>query len=131
MTFDDILLYFKEQESGSPENIAPLIENRDLIDSLIAWKSVNTSRKDSLGECIGQSDNEKWEWLWQNVTFDLNSFAGVAGIRYQDASQLFYRLKGLRLIYPDSTINTIAKQYLQGVIIRMIKKKEHQVPKKT
>jgi len=129
MNFEEILAAFKSKEESETENIAPLVENRALIDALIAWKSVRITRlKESTCPAIMESD--QWEWLWKNINFDLNSFAGVAGTRYQDASNLFNRLKGLRLIYPDGTINRVAKQYLQSVIVKILRKKDHQVPKK-
>ena len=66
-------------------------------------------------------DTARWEWLWKNVDFDMTMFATVAGVKAQDASSLFFRLKGLRLIYPDGTINVLAKQYLQAQIMTKIR----------
>jgi len=130
MTFDEILVNFKTKETESPENIAPLVENRELIDAMISWKAVAITRNTNIGSCPHTNENEQWDWLWQNVKFDLAAFGSLSGVRYQDASNLLIRLKGLRLIYPDATINGIARQYLQGIIIKMITKKSDQIPKK-
>jgi hypothetical protein len=119
-TFGDILAEFKKMALGEAENIFPLIEDEMLTNGLIAWKSVKVIFK-KLSDCPYTDDVGKWDWLWDNVDFDMSRFAVVSGSKAQDASSLFLRLKGLRLIYPDGTINLIAKQYLQSQIMGKIR----------
>ena len=125
--FGDILADFKKMAMGEAENIFPIMEDDSLINGLIAWKSVQIKYKE-LSDCPYTDDVEKWEWLWQRAEFDLAHFGTVAGVKTQEAGNLFIRLKGLKLIYPDGTINVLAKQYLQAQIIQRLNKSK---PKKT
>ena len=127
-SFGEILAGFKSRAQNEPENIAPLIDDQTLMNGLIAWKSVVIRFKDQK-DCPCKADSEQWEWLWQNIDYDVNVFGTVAGIRPQDVMQLLARLKGLRLIYPDGTINSLACQYLQAIILQKIKIKSPSAPK--
>lgn len=129
--FGDILADFKKMALGEAENIFPIMADEVLINGLIAWKSVHVRFK-PLSDCPYTDEVGKWEWLWDNVEFEMNSFGAVAGVKVQDAGNLFTRLKGLRLIYPDGTINLLARQYLQSQIIAKIKpRKTVENPPKT
>jgi hypothetical protein len=121
MTFGEVLKYFKESET--PESIVSLTDSADLRNGVVAWKSVLVRYKKQ-SECTEQSDTAKWEWLWSNIEFDLSNFGLVAGVRGQDTNNLFFRLKGLRLIYPDGTINNFGARYLQAVIISKLPKQK-------
>ena len=120
MTLGEVLQRFKDDESA--ENIVPLVDDEELRNGVVAWKSVVIQYSDNNPPCEGDSDAEQWEWMWSKVRFDLSSFAVVAGVPAQDAAKLFNRLKGLRLIYPDGTIHTFAAQYLQAVIMAKLPK---------
>lgn len=129
MTISEILNEFKEAETA--DNIVPLVDNDELRNGLVAWKSVvveyiNEDDKDNPVRMTDASASEpkKWEWLWTQVKFDMQQFAVVAGCRMQDAGSLFNRLKGLRLIYPDSTINSLASKYLQSIIMSKLSKQK-------
>ena len=119
MRFGEVLKYFKDGETA--DTIVPLVESAELRSAIVAWKSVVISYKDAK-DCEEQSESRQWEWMWSKVDFDIRSFGVVAGCRPQDVMNLFERLKGLRLIYPDGTINTFAKKYLQSVILSKLPK---------
>jgi hypothetical protein len=120
MKFDDVLQIFKDDEAA--ENIIPLIENAELRQSLVAWKSVQIKRKHD-EECNADNDYDRWEWLWSAVEMNLSNWGIVAGIKPQDINPTIIRLKSLRLIYPDGTIHTLAKQYMQGLIMAKLPKR--------
>lgn len=129
-SFEEILAAFKAKAENEPENIVPLLDDQILMNSLVAWKSVSITFKDgSGGECLGKSEMDQWEWLWQNVSFDLYKFATVANAKPQEANGIFTRLKGLRLIYPDGTINILAGQFLQSLIMVRLKSINRGLPK--
>lgn len=120
MTFGEVLNYFKKQES--PDSIAPMIDDAELRNGVVAWKSV-VIQYTNAEECDDSlSDAEKWNWLWQKTDFDVQYFGRVAGCPPQNARSLFERLKGLRLIYPDGTVNQFATQYLQAQIMNKLPK---------
>jgi hypothetical protein len=120
-SFGEVLAKFKSSES--PENIFPLVNDNTLCNALIAWKAVRITNKET--QYCSEEDSEllMWEWLWNQVECDLDEFGMVAGCRGQDVGTLITRLRGLRLIYPDGSINNYAKQYLGQLIIQRIKKK--------
>lgn len=120
--FGEILNEFKKLALGDSENIFPLMGDNTLINGLIAWKSVGITF-DALEDCPFSDDVQRWDWLWSKVKFDLSQFAVVSGVKIHDAGSLFTRLKSLRLIYPDGTINVLAKQYLQSQILAKINTK--------
>jgi len=116
-SFAEVLAEFRKAEA--PENIIPLLEDEQLRNALVAWKSVHIhySRASS---CEETDDASRWEWLWNVVEFDSVMFGVVAGCKVQEASSLFLRLKGLRLIYPDGTIHGHAKSFLSMMIMERL-----------
>ena len=122
MLFGDVLKDFKDREEEWVENITPLAEDAGLRNALLAWKSVAVSFKDSQ-ECPHEDDATRWKWLWEQVTYDQASFASVAGCKPQDAGPLLTRLIGLRLVYPDGSINGFARNLLQSIIMAKIQGK--------
>lgn len=118
-TLGELLKDFKEQESA--ENIVPLVESEELRNGVVAWKSVEVHYKDN-NPCEESSEAAQWNWMWTKISFDLQRYAIVAGIQPQNASRLFQRLCGLRLIYPDGAIHGFAAKYLQAVIMAKLPK---------
>ena len=123
-SFGEILEEFKSKESA--EMIIPLIDDNKLRNGLAAWQSAKIKHKE-MQNCDCKDDLEKWEWLWSRINYSLDEFGVVAGVNPREVSQLFVRLKGLRLIYPDGTINKLAKLYLQGLIMAKLPSKKRKV----
>lgn len=117
-TFGEILSEFKTDDE--PENIVAMINDEELQNGMIAWKSVRITYKAS-SDCKEKDSVGKWNWLWGQIEYDSQMFGVVAGAKAQDVGKLFERLKGLHLIYPDGTINRLAKQYLQSIIMAKIR----------
>ena len=115
-TFNDILNLFKAKEEEETECIVPLIDSIELRHGISAWKSVKIS-KTSEEDCDEEDQLIMWEWIWEQVEFDINGFATVAGVKVYEASSLIARLKGLRLIYPDGSINKVAQEYLHELAL--------------
>lgn len=124
MTLGEVLQQFKNNEAA--ENIVPLVDDEELRNGIVAWKSVVIQYSDSDPCEDGKSQAQQWEWMWSKVKFDERAFAIVAGVPAQDAGKLFQRLKGLRLIYPDGTVHALAAQYLQSIIMSKLPKPKKQ-----
>jgi hypothetical protein len=122
MTWDELLEDFKKNESA--ENLIPLIESDELRSGVVAWKSVSVEI-DKSAKCEEDVESARWEWLWSKVNYDLGIFTIVAGVQAQNSQRLFVRLKGLRLIYPDGTINALASGYLQSIVLSKLPKKRN------
>jgi len=110
----EILDAFKKDEAA--ESIYPLLNEPSLCNALVAWRSVSIRYKKA-SECPALDEPGRWEWLWDQVEFDVGSFGVVAGCPGGEVANLLNRLKGLRLIYPDGTLNSYAKQYLSQLIM--------------
>ena len=117
-TFGEMLAGFKANEE--PENIVAIVDDEELRKGLVAWKSVVVKYREA-GDCPHKEEAARWNWMWEYVDFDMTGFGTVAGAKSQDVSRMFQRLKGLRLIYPDGTMNKLAKQYLQTTIASKLK----------
>lgn len=117
ISYGDAVNRFKK--SSSPSKVVPLLSEKNLVNALLAWQSVVVSYKQS-GIMYDESGNENrlWESLWENASFDIQKFGIVAGLKTQDSQYFFQRLKGLKLIYPDGSIDLFASQYLNAIIIK-------------
>jgi hypothetical protein len=124
-SFGEVLSKFKKIES--PESIFPLLEDIPLCNALIAWKAVKIIYK-AATDCTETIEQARWEWLWSQIEYDQKDFGVVAGCKGQEAPGMLSRLRGLRLIYPDGTINNYAKQYLAQVIILRIQGRKKPPP---
>ena len=113
-SFGEILAEFKKAEEA--ENIVAIIEDNDLQNGMIAWKSVRIKYK-AASDCQDKDPVAKWYWLWDQIEYNANEFGVVAGSKAQNVGALITRLKGLRLIYPDGTVHNLASQFLQSIIM--------------
>jgi hypothetical protein len=120
MNFEEVLKKFKDSES--PECIVPLLDDNKLRMALVAWQMVKVTRKPST-ECSTTDISEMWAWLWEQISYDEQSYAIIAGAPIHEIYNTFLRLKGMRLVYPDGTICLYAKQFLQGLIMARLPKR--------
>lgn len=88
----------------------------------MAWKGTPVTIKKVIQCDEAKNEREKWEWLWSVVEIDEQKFMLLSGVRIQDAKNLLARLMGLRLIYPDGTVNRLASQYLRSIIMGKIER---------
>lgn len=122
-SFGEILENFKRAEESCVENLSPLIEDVTLRNGLVAWKSVPIKYLQPSSCEIGDEAG-RWNWLWTKIEYDQSTFGSVAGVKIQDIGPLIFRLKGLRLIYPDGTINSLARDFLQAQILAKLQGKK-------
>lgn len=117
-TFGEVLKEFKDAEEA--ENLVAILDDKDLQLGMMAWKNTKITYHTSQN-CQSKDPIDRWEWLWSRIEFNEGDVGRVAGIKGQNASHLIYRLKGLRLIYPDGTISRFASQYLNALIMAKLK----------
>jgi len=115
MNYGEAIAYFKSVKQI--DKVIALFGNQPLIEALLAWKSIQIRFKESGLTYEGLSDTELWDKLWENVEFSKERWAVIAGIKPQLANNIFERLRGYRLIFPDGTIDVIANQYVNSIII--------------
>lgn len=120
--FDILLMGFKQQAStqDAMDNIIFVFDSKDMLmcKAIVAWKSVKSRVDFSEGKEI----KDDWEYVWQFCRFDSAAFGNLLGIKQHDATQLIMRLKSLRLIYPDGTVNHIANGVVRGILKQNIER---------
>jgi len=122
-TFGDLLKAFKNssKEQEALENVVAL-DDPALRGGLLAWQSMITDYNlEQTCPCL--DSKRQWEWMWQNTKFDAKNFAMIAGIKEYETHDMIERLRALRLIYPDGTVNSVARFYLRQIAVSKLPKK--------
>jgi len=128
MNFTEILTAFKREES--PEYIMPLTTDDSLCNGILAWQSMPIDFNPN-AECPKEFEGHKkkeWDWLWNNIQYDNDRFGAIINCKKYDVSNMIMRLRSLYLIYPDGTVNALAKQYMKGIVVSKIMKVQGKKP---
>lgn len=118
MTWLEGVNKIKEQKS-SIEKLLALKSDSRLVQGIIAWQNVNVSKTED-SQPADDSLNAICDWLWENTVYDKDEWRMMAGFKVQEADAIFHRLKGLKLIYPDGTIDDYITLYLRSIVGKMI-----------
>jgi hypothetical protein len=103
---------FKNEES--PEQIMCLRDNPALQRVVAAWPYVRRKAAPK----PRPSTDDPWEAEWRAIDVDLAELRTKAAVYEQDVEALFETARGMRLIYPDGTVNQYARQYIRALIIK-------------
>lgn len=121
-SWESILLRFKSVQTAT--QLAPLLTDDMLVNGLAAWSGTPLRKKADISACEYDDEQSQWNWLWEFVEINYAMFGIIAGVKKHEHMDLFTRLKGLRLIYPDGTINALADKYVQQMIRKKLGLKE-------
>lgn len=117
--FDRILSYYKGKDS-EVENLIFVIGGKDMTicKAVVAWKNTNSELQ------FSEEDNisDDWEYIWQFCYFDREQFAVLCGVDIKESDKLFERIKMLKLIYPDGTVNDTANGVIKSILKQAITK---------
>jgi hypothetical protein len=58
--------------------------NPDLVKIVVAWTSLDMKRGDILSGLPAGSESEAWEWLWENMTYNLKELKEKIGISFSE-----------------------------------------------
>jgi hypothetical protein len=121
------LSWFKQNEK--PEAVLLVADNPERIRLVIAWTNVSVNPAENMTELKGESENEIWEWLWENTLFSKKELSAKIGISLSEFSLQIkiMPLIGNRVIYPDGTINLYVQRYLREQVVKLFEVK----PKKS
>ncbi len=117
-SFEDILESFKK--STDTTNIIPLLSEEDAQKLVVAWPKVVLTWIRVKGPAP-ESQNERWQWLWNHVTWPEAELRDISGLPEIKFKRVFNIVKGNRLIFPDGTVSGFADKYLKQIIISRIK----------
>ncbi len=129
--FAEKLAWFKQNEK--PEAVLVIAENQEFIKIIVAWSNLEVKHADNLTDLIGESENEIWEWLWENTRFGLMELKTTAGTPYSESvlEQKMKPLIGNRILYPDGTINSFVQRYLREQVVKLFEAKSKKVTRST
>ena len=111
----DQLLYFKEMEK--PEAVLLLVGNAELIRITVAWMGMPNRRRRRLTEYPGNSEDDTWRWLWENTEYSVSALMNRIPGATEQTEQKFRALVANRILYPDGTVNTFVKKYLEERVL--------------
>ena len=126
MEFNEVINTFKKCEDAA--SVYVLLEDKKLALALSAWPNVPI-KFTGLGVCASFDPVEQWEWLWKRSKVDLVTFALILGCSPEQAKDVAARLIGLHLVYPDSSVNNFARQYLNALVAERLSKASKRLPK--
>ena len=128
--YTEKLNWFRQNER--PEVVLLLADNPDLVKIIVAWTSLDTNRADKLAKLPGDSESEKWAWLWENTTYSLKELKEKIGTSFSEIA-LENKMKpliGNRIIYPDGTVNSFVERYLREQVVKLFETKPKRSVKK-
>lgn len=117
------LMWFKQNEK--PETVLMVADKPDLIILLIAWTNLKVKQVDKLTQPVGESENEIWEWLWENSCYNLSDLKEKTGLPYIEAvlENKMKPLIGNRVLYPDGTVNSYVQRYMREQTLKLFENK--------
>jgi hypothetical protein len=129
--FYEKLNRFKQNES--PETVLVVADTQELIKIIIAWTNLKVRIADELTTPSGESDNEIWDWLWDNTKFKLSELKLITGSSLSETGlkDKMNPLIGNRVIYPDGTVNSYVQRYLRERVLKLFEAKLKKSTKKT
>ncbi|MEW6200618.1 MAG: hypothetical protein AB1546_01470 [bacterium] len=115
--FKERLNWFKEHEK--PEVVLMVANNETRIWLVVAWMSTNVSRQKKLTHLKSESENEIWNWLWENTRFSLDEVKVKSAVSTNEIGTGMDLLIANRIIYPDGTVNSFVQRYLREKVFKL------------
>ena len=118
--FREGLESFKNNEKA--EAVLLVAQSGQLVRLLLAWERTPIRRRRRQSEISGKgSDQSRWQWLWENVSYSVEDLAALSGLSADQVEKHMAVLRGNRLVHPDGTINRYAAQYLKTKVLAQFK----------
>lgn len=112
--FEDLLQDFKD--APKRESAAVLLDDGPLLKYAVIWLRCPPERRLVDGMAVRPAD-DSWTALWDCVVVPYESIAMMADDELVKARKMVERLKGLRLVYPDGSV--------QDLVTKIITKRIH------
>jgi hypothetical protein len=116
--YTEKLNWFKQNEK--PETVLLIADNPDRIKLVIAWTNSNIEQSKNLTTLCGRSENNIWDWLWENTNYSKKELKEKGDIPSEVVLENRMRpLIGNRIIYPDGTTNSYVQRYLREQVVNL------------
>ncbi len=124
------LAWFKQNER--PETVLLVADNPERIRIVVAWSNLDVRRAEKLTELTGESQNEVWEWLWENTKYSQTELIEKIGVPFSKSGLggKMRPLIGNRILYPDGTVNSFVQRYLREQVLKLFEAKPKRPAKK-
>ena len=121
--YTEKLASFKQNER--PEAVLLVADNPERIKLVVAWSNLDVKRAETLTELRGESENEVWEWLWENTKYSRAELKEKIGVPLSELSlEIKMRpLIGNRVLYPDGRVNSFVQRYLREQVLKLFEAK--------
>ena len=125
------LTWFKQNEK--PEVVLLIANDPERVKFVIAWTNVKVIPVDNRTELVGTSEEEIWEWLWENTIYSCSELKEKTGTSYSESgiANKMRPLIGNRIIYPDGTVNSYVQRYLREQVVKLFDTKPKRIPRQT
>ncbi len=128
--YTEKLAWFKQNEK--PEVVLLIADNPERTRIVVAWTNLAVRRAERLTELGGESENDVWEWLWENAQYSRTSLVEKVGVSYSESGleSKMQPLIGNRILYPDGTVNSFVQRYLRDRVLKLFDTKSKGPAKK-
>lgn len=120
---------FKEREN--PEAVLVVADDPEFTKIVIAWTSLDVRPVPKPSDLPGESERERWDWLWANTRYSLDDLTERSGLTASLIQRKLKLLIGNRVLYPDGTVNSFVQRYLRERVLRLFDTKTKRPPKST
>jgi hypothetical protein len=116
--FEKALRQFKETEQ--PEAVLLVASHKEYVNIASAWMHLSVRRRRRLTKSVGESEEEKWGWLWDNVQFSDDTLRQESGVRLKRFQDRLDTLIANRMLYPDGSVNSFVRRYLREKVLKLL-----------
>ena len=126
--YQDKLEWYKQNEK--PEVVLLIADDKERTKLLVAWTNTACTRSSKITELSKDSEDDVWQWLWDNTKFSLKELMTKSAISEFKLNKQLQFLIGNRIIYPDGTINSFVQRYLREKVLKLFDAKPKRVTNK-
>jgi len=106
-------------QKANVEKLISIKGDEKALSAIVAWTNTPITRKEE-GQPENDSEIALLSWLWDCIEYDEEHWRTMAGLKVQEATTVFQKLKGLRLIYPDGSAEDYATLYIRSIMNKAI-----------
>lgn len=89
---------------------------------VLAWSCIPVKQKRPR-ELAGHTEQERWDWLWKNTTYDKEQLAQISCTESNSLNTRLTSLLGNRILYPDGTVHSFVAKYLRKRTLDLFEKR--------
>jgi hypothetical protein len=116
-SFSELVHHFKQNEA--PEVVLLIADDPALTKIVIAWSNLDMRPAKKMARSHGESERERWDWLWDNADYSLEELAERAGLTAALVERKIKPLIANRVLYPDGTVNSFVQRYLRDQVLKL------------